>query len=377
MRRTIWSISSSGTPANCFVDRGLRVGPRSFVMRVVGAPHEAAQTGEVPVGDPDRVLLERHLQLTAEVLTRRHRELGLRPVCVLHVRVVAHVHEPRQPSGPALDHDHLQLGELREHPARREMRRGLHDRSLHHRVVGDRTARTAVLHRIAADTDVERERHAHLTRGLPHRIPLGIVQRQRVAVVGQQCRSQAHRLGTSDLRRGGGDVLFRGLLPATRAVALDREREAHRRREPPEVVAVDLGRPVVRALHLPDALGEVAVGNAGEAVDHFGDHAVEVSFADAILGMDLRVLLERVLEDADADPRGRALTLDRAITARGDLFHLAERRAAMRVRRHQHASHRHPHSRSRLWVSVFQPGVTALRRARAVRRSRRACTRAR
>ena len=88
--------SSAGTPANCDSISSLAAAERALGVRIVGAPHDRRQAGDVAGGDRDGIVLERDVELALHVLARLER---VRPLLVdvehaRHLRLVVR--------GPAL-----------------------------------------------------------------------------------------------------------------------------------------------------------------------------------------------------------------------------------------------------------------------------------
>ncbi len=114
---TIAARSSSGTPAISRASSSRLPAERALGVRVVVAPDDRGQAGDVPARDRDRVVLERDVELALHVLARHQR---VRPLLVeleqaRHVRLVGRrpglvpVAEPPvrvlpDPGDPALVH---------------------------------------------------------------------------------------------------------------------------------------------------------------------------------------------------------------------------------------------------------------------------------
>ena len=71
--------SSSGTPAISCRQQLLAAAEGALGVGVVVAPHDRRQPGDVPAGDGDGVVLERHVELALHVLARHQR---VRPLLV-------------------------------------------------------------------------------------------------------------------------------------------------------------------------------------------------------------------------------------------------------------------------------------------------------
>ena len=146
----------------------LRRRPRSLGVRVVVAPHQRLETGDVAVVDRDRVVHERRVRLAADQLARQQRQLRPGVHAVVVVDRVGLGHDPTEPRRAGLDGDDAEVGEPVERAARGE-------REHHHRpvelraeeVVDDRATGPAHDARLVAGAGVEREREPELLRRRP------------------------------------------------------------------------------------------------------------------------------------------------------------------------------------------------------------------